>query len=97
MNNEQMDRHYALKVHLHNARARALEHCYASSDAAGLPWTQEGWDSITESNIIHDLQNLGLIPKELPEIPIVDRDDMEQIHRYWAYDDGDDYEDSLGV
>lgn len=94
---EQGRRYEALRAHIHNAKVRALAYCYESADASGYPWTTEGLGFTEESFIIYDLQRLGVIPSELPYIPDVKRESLEKVHEYWAYDDGEDYEDHLEV
>ncbi len=46
----------------------ALEHCQDSSEAAGLPWTMGGLQSIAAASIIRDLIALGWLPPN-PDIP----------------------------
>ena len=74
----------AIHNHLTNLIVSALEHCYASQDAAwpdGGPWTMDGLFSIAAGNIMSQLQRWGYPP---PAVEPVERRRAEEVRRYWS-------------
>lgn len=73
---------------------KALDHCYASADAAGMDWTTEGWISCSASNICGLLQRAGSPP---PTVKPSERLDPDAVSREWnSYDDEEAIEFATG-
>lgn len=62
--------------------------------AGARPSHAFAWSSITASSTIVRLQRLGLLPKELPEIPVVPELTCRQVHDQWAAE-GEPYREPL--
>ena len=77
----------ALHDHIEQQILSALEHCYASADAAGMNWTTEGWISCSASNILSWLRQRGFdLPADAVERPSTSLT-LRDIHREWAQTD----------
>ena len=87
----------AIHTAFENEIVKALEHCYASADAAGQEWTTEGWISCSASNIMGLLQKLGCPPPTVA--PGAERLSAEDVTRRWArpWDEDEDDEHSDGT
>lgn len=60
--------HTAIHNAIENQIKAALQHCIDSSDAAGQPWTTEGWISCSASNVISFLRQHGCPPLAVGEV-----------------------------
>lgn len=58
----------AIHTAIENEIKEALGHCIASADAAGMPWTTEGWISCSASNIAAMLERLGCPPPPVGKV-----------------------------
>lgn len=74
--------HSAIHTAFENEIVKALEHCYASADAADMDWTTEGWISCSASNIMSLLRRLGCPPP--PVEPGLERLSADEVARRWA-------------
>lgn len=86
----------AIHTAFENEIVKALEHCYASADAAGMDWTTEGWVSCSASNIMGLLHRLGCPP---PPVELgVERLSLAEVERHWSvpWDEEDEPLDSDG-
>lgn len=82
--------HSAIHTAFENEIVKALDHCYASADAAGMNWTTEGWISCSASNIMSLLHRLGCPP---PPVEVgIERLSLAEVERQWAvpWDDDDE-------
>lgn len=71
----------ALHQSIENEIVRALDHCYASADAAGMNWTTSGWVSVSASNILSWMKRMGL---PAPSIPRPEPLYLDDVHREWS-------------
>lgn len=78
----------ALHDALTNEIVGALDHCYASADAACSYWTEDGWISCSVSNIISWIKRAGFKMPDEP-LPEVERRSTDEVHREWARWDED--------
>lgn len=74
--------HSAIHTAIENEMKRALQHCFDSADAAGMPWTTEGWISVSASNIMAMLRNAGCPPPAVPADTVPLRLPTEEEHAY---------------
>lgn len=74
---------YAVSSAMVNCMVDALDHCYESADAAGMDWTQDGWLSVSASNICGMLKANGVKP---PAIELVERRSTSEVYKKWAPD-----------